>query len=102
MTEARRATRETECAICGWHTPCRDNGETYACVDTEACTLYQRINTITLDRNALTEQRDALLTACKAAHRVLLTFERLGLLKQDFEQQTLESVRTAIAKVYGS
>lgn len=43
-----------------------------------------------------------LLEACKAAHEVLITFERLDLLKQDFEQQALESVRTAIAKAHGS
>lgn len=38
-----------------------------------------------------------LVAACKAAHDVLLTFERLGLLQQNHEQQALDQVRAALA-----
>ena len=41
-----------------------------------------------------------LLEACKAAHAVLLAFEKFGLLAMPHEREALELVRAAIAKAY--
>lgn len=94
MTKPRRAMMETECDICGWYTRCRDDGEAYICIDTEACAIYQRINAITRDRNALTEQRDALLDACKIAEAWFR-----GSVLSAREQCIVQTLRAAIEKV---
>lgn len=93
----RAAETPTECAACGWNTPCYNDGEAYICCDHAMCRQNQHINEMKHERDRAIEQLVALLAALEQLRsETVIWIDDPGL------QAAIEIADQLIAKMRGA